>query len=229
MNRANTARRASWIAAGLLLVWSVEGRAERVKIDFDDSPTGAAPTGFTTAITNGDVPERWVVEEDAGNRVVVQRSSDRTGGRFPLCVFDGISASDVSVSVRIKPIAGEKDQAGGLVWRYRDPNNYYVVRANALEGNVVLYKVEGGKRTDLKPVDAGFLAYGKKVDVPNGHWSTLRVESRGARFSVTFNGESLFDVEDGTFTGAGKVGLWTKADSVTAFDDLEIEALDGSR
>lgn len=229
MTRATTTRRAAWTAAGFLLISSVEGRAERVKIDFDGSSLGAAPTGFTTAVTNGGQPERWVVEEDGGNRVVVQRSTDRTGGRFPLCVFDGVSVRDVSVSVRIKPIAGEKDQAGGLVWRYRDPDNYYIVRANALEGNVVLYKMEGGKRTDLKPVGTGFLTYGKTVEVPSGSWSTLRVDSRGSRFSASFNGEPLFDVEDGTFTSAGKVGLWTKADSVTAFDDLVIEPLDADR
>jgi hypothetical protein len=86
---------------------------------------------------------------------------------------------------------------------------------------------EGGKRADLKPIGAGLLAYGKKVEVPSGRWSTLRVEARRSRFSVSFDGNHLFDVEDATFAGAGKVGLWTKADSVTAFADLVTESLEG--
>ena len=201
-----------------------------MQLDFEQAALGTAPAGFSTGVTNGGEPGRWVVEEDAsapsGKRVLVQRSADRTRGRFPLCVRDGLVARDVAVAVRFKPIAGEVDQAAGLVWRHRDQDNYYIVRANALEGNVVLYKVESGKRTDLKPVDAGMLAYGKKVDVPSGRWSTLRVEARGNRFSVSLDGTRLFDVEDATFPSAGQVGLWTKADSVTAFDDLTVEVLD---
>jgi hypothetical protein len=229
MVRATRTTRASCIAAGLMLVLSGEGRAGDVKVDFEDSGPGAPPIGFSMAVTNGGDPGRWVVEADEGNRVLVQRSTDRTNGRFPLCVFDGVSASDVSVSVRIRPIAGEVDRAGGLVFRYRDRDNYYLVRANALEGNVVLYKVERGKRTDLKPTGSGLFTYGKKTDVPSGKWSTLRVEARGDRFSVSFDGKPLFEVIDETFPGAGKVGLWTKADSVTAFDDLAIEPLDEKR
>ena len=118
------------------------------------------------------------------------------------------------------------DQAAGLVWRYRDGDNYYVVRANALEGNVVLYKVEGGKRSDLKPTDAGLFAYGVKAKVPRESWSELRVSARGSRFAVSLNGVHLFDVEDTTFPNAGKVGVWTKADSVTAFDDLNAVSVD---
>jgi hypothetical protein len=229
MVHATKTARAACIAAGLVLVFSAEGRARDVKIDFEDSTPGSPPTGFSTAVTHGGEPGRFVVEEDEGDRVVVQRSADRTNGRFPLCVFDGFSASDVAVSVRVKPISGEVDRAGGLVFRYRDPDNYYLVRANALEGNVVPYKVERGKRSDLKPSGSGLFTYGKKTDVPSGQWSVLRVEARGNRFSVSFAGKALFEVEDDTFAGAGKVGLWTKADSVTAFDDLAIESLDGKR
>ena len=201
-----------------------------MKIDFEDSPVGAAPAGFSTAVTNGGEAGRWVVEADAsapsGTRVLVQRSSDPTKGRFPLCIRDGLSARDVAIAVRFKPITGEVDQAAGIVLRHRDADNYYIVRANALEGNVVLYKVESGKRSDLKPVGAGMLGYGKQVDVPSGRWSTLGIEARGTRFSVSLDGTHLFDVEDATFPSAGRVGLWTKADSVTAFDELAIEVLD---
>jgi hypothetical protein len=115
------------------------------------------------------------------------------------------------------------DQAAGLVWRYENPSNHYLVRANALEGTVVLYKVENGKRSDLEPVgSAGFFTYGKKAPVVQGRWQSLKIDVRGSRFSVYLEGEKLFEVDDATFRG-GKVGLWTKADSVTAFDDLTIE------
>jgi hypothetical protein len=107
------------------------------------------------------------------------------------------------------------------VWRYRDQDNYYIVRANALEDNVVLYKVQGGKRTDL-PVKGEGRTYGKKAEVPDGEWSTLRVVANGRLFEVHFNGARLYEVEDTTFSEPGQVGLWTKADSVTQFDDLTV-------
>jgi hypothetical protein len=124
--------------------------------------------------------------------------------------------------VRFKPVSGAVDQAGGLVWRYRDKDNYYIVRANALEQNVVLYKLENGKRSDLDPKGMGAGAYGRKARVPSGAWSTLRVTARGQLFEIFVNGEKLFEVEDATFPGAGQAGVWTKADSVTHFDDLEL-------
>ena len=158
-----------------------------------------------------------------GTHVLVQTSTDATGGRFPLCIFDAVSTTDGAFGVRFKPVSGKVDRAAGLVWRYRDADNYYIVRANALEGNVVLYKVENGKRSDLKPVGSGMLAYGKKTRVESGRWQTLELKALGSKFALSLNGEHLFDVEDTTFTAPGTVGLWTKADSVTAFDDLAIE------
>ena len=146
---------------------------------------------------------------------------DATSYRFPVCVLDGVSARDVDLSVRFKPISGRVDQAAGLVWRYQNQDNYYIVRANALEDNVVLYKVEGGKRTDL-PLKGEGRTYGKKSEVPARQWSTLRVVANGPVFEVYFNGSKLYDVEDKTFSKTGKVGVWTKADSVTQFDDLTV-------
>ncbi|HEY6404340.1 MAG TPA: family 16 glycoside hydrolase, partial [Blastocatellia bacterium] len=115
----------------------------------------------------------------------------------------------------------KKDQAAGIVWRHRDTDNYYIVRANALENNVVLYKVQNGKREDL-PLKGEGRTYGKKATVPKNQWSELRVTAKGNLFTVWLNGQKLYEVEDGTFTEAGKVGLWTKADSVTYFDDLKV-------
>ncbi len=132
-----------------------------------------------------------------------------------------MSAANVDLSVRFRPVSGRVDQAAGLVWRYQNEDNYYLVRANALEDNVVLYRVEGGKRIDL-PVKGEGRTYGKKVDVPTGQWSTLRVVANGRLFEVYFNGTKLYEVDDATFMQPGRVGVWTKADSVTQFDDLTV-------
>ena len=123
---------------------------------------------------------------------------------------------------RLKAISGGADQAAGLIWRYKDPDNYYIVRANALEDNVVLYKVENGQRIALAPKGTPSKTYGVKHKVPKLTWNTLSVSFQGNRFTVSFGGQKLFDVEDSTFAAGGKVGLWTKADSVTYFDDFEI-------
>jgi hypothetical protein len=199
-------------------------------LDFEKDRGGEPPADFTIAQTGPGESPRWRVEEDpsapSGKHVLAQRSGDETRSRFPLAIYDKASLADGTISVRFKALSGSVDQAAGIVWRYRDPKNYYVVRANALEENVVLYKVERGKRSDLKPVDAGLFAYGKKVPVRSGAWQQLRVDAERDLFQVYLDGSHLFDVRDATFAGPGKVGLWTKADSVTVFDDLEVEALD---
>lgn len=202
------------------------GRVQ-VVVDFESMVVGEAPSGFTCARTGRGAPGNWAIQDDAtapvGTRVLAQTSTDATSYRFPLCIYEGFSSADVDLSVAFKPVSGQVDQAAGLVWRYRDPDNYYVVRANALEDNVVLYKMENGKRSDLKLVGSWFFAYGRDAEVPAGRWSTLRVVAKGKRFSVWLGDEHLFDLEDETFSAAGKVGLWTKADSVTLFDNLRVE------
>jgi hypothetical protein len=194
-------------------------------LDFEAADIGTVPTGWTVAMTGDGGQPRWEVIRDAtspaGEKVLAQLSDDRTSGRFPLAIHGSIETVDGSVSVRFKPVSGRVDQAAGLVWRYRDPRNYYVVRANALENNVVLYKVEDGRRIPLPPVGRGN-DYGVEHRVPVQVWSTLAVTFSGTRFVVTFDGAPLFEVEDSTFTSAGTVGLWTKADSVTYFDRLEV-------
>jgi hypothetical protein len=213
----------------IVLLWtSTVSAASALTLDFEAFELGKTPAGFSTALTGGGGPVVWVIQEDPtapnGQKVLTQTSADGTSFRFPLCVYDNFTAKDVVVSVKFKPLSGKVDQAAGIVWRYKDKDNYYIVRANALENNVVLYKVENGKRTDLKPIGAGPFAYGKKTTVPSGQWSELRVAAKGNRFEVSVNGEHLFAVEDNTFTEAGKVGLWTKAESVTSFDNLTIES-----
>ena len=192
------------------------------KVDFSDDAAGQPPRGFEFGYTaKTGAPGKWIVEAEGTNKYLAQVDADNTRARFPVAVVSDISAADIDLSVRFRPISGRVDQAAGLVWRYRDQDNYYIVRANALEDNVVLYKVEKGTRTDL-PVKGEGRTYGKKTEVPARQWSTLRVVASGRLFEVYFNGTKLYDVEDTTFTQPGKVGVWTKADSVTQFDDLTI-------
>jgi hypothetical protein len=197
----------------------------RRMIDFESDKVGQAPPGFSFGLTGSGQPGVWVVSKDEAavdrGNVLAQTDADRTSYRFPVAVLNDITTKDVDLSVRFRPVSGRVDQAAGLVWRYQDANNYYIVRANALEGNVVLYKVENGKRTDL-PLKGSGRTYGKKADVPKSRWSQMGVTVRGPLFTVSINGQGLYEVEDSTFSGAGKVGVWTKADSVTYFDDLII-------
>jgi len=195
--------------------------------NFDDDAAGKIAVKFHDALTGSGANCEWVVKADptapSQPNVLAQMSADDTGYRFPLAVNDEGSFQDMDVSVRFKPVSGGGDQAAGLVWRLKDANNYYIVRANALEDNVVLYKVERGERADL-PLKGEGRTYGKKVNVPRGEWSALRVTAQGKLFTVYFNDQRLYEVEDETFKDAGKVGLWTKADSVTHFDDLRVIA-----
>jgi hypothetical protein len=218
--------RAGWLAAGLVACLASHASAETATLD--GQKAGEAPKGFSCDLTGRGRAGVWKVEQAAGApsrpNVLVQSDTDATSYRFPHCVLDGFSATDLDLSVRFKTVSGQVDQAAGLVFRYRDRDNYYVVRANALEGNVVLYKLESGKRSDLKPTGTGLSAYGKKANVPRGAWGALEVSVRGPRFEVMLEGQKLFEVEDRTFAGPGKVGVWTKADSVTQFDDLRAEA-----
>lgn len=192
------------------------------KVDFAQDAVGQPPKGFQFGHTaNVGAPGKWVVQSEGNEKYLAQLDADSTRSRFPVAVLSDARAADVDLSVRFKPVSGRVDQAGGLVWRFQDQDNYYIVRANALENNVVLYKVEKGKRTDL-PLKGEGRTYGKKAEVPSGQWSTLRVVATGPRFEVYYNGAKLYDVEDTTFTNAGTVGVWTKADSITYFDDLTV-------
>lgn len=195
--------------------------ASSVTLDFEAYEIGAAPPQFTTELTGGGGAVSWIVLADPtssyGSRVLAQMSTDNTNYRFPLCIYEPVTARDVSVTVQFKPLSGKIDQAAGLVVRLKDKDNYYVVRANALENNVRFYKMEGGKRKQLATADA---------PVPSGRWQGLGLRAKGTRFSVLLNGKLLFEVDDPTFPDAGHAGLCTKADSVTHFDHLEIRTYD---
>ena len=187
-------------------------------VSFESSRIGAAPEGWTSTLTGSGEP-KWTVESDQtapSKRGVVKQSGRAT---FPLLLKDDSNIKDGFVQMKFKSIAGSEDRAAGLVWRAKDANNYYVVRANALEDNVVLYKTVGGVRRSLDIVGRKG-GYGMQVKVTANTWHSLRVDFKASRFNVTFNGKPLFEVEDSTFTEAGKVGVWTKADSITLFDEV---------
>ena len=196
-------------------------------INFDNATPGAAPPGWTVGMTHkGGAPKWEILKDDSAPskpNVFAQVSKDATGGRFPLAVYNKVKLKDGTVSVKFKVISGDADQAAGLIWRYKDPDNYYIVRANALEDNVVLYKVEKGVRIALAPKGTPSKTDGVKHRVPKQTWCTLSVAFHGNVFTVGFDGQKLFEVEDVTFTAAGKSGLWTKADSVTYFDDFQVK------
>jgi hypothetical protein len=191
-------------------------------VDFTQDRVGQPPRGFEFGLTAKEgAPGRWVIQAEGENKFLAQLDADSTRSRFPTAVLADVRAADVDLSVRFRPVSGQVDRAAGLVWRYRDENNYYIVRANALENNVVPYKVQNGKRTDL-PIKGEGRTYGKPSQVPSGQWATLRVVAKGPLFEVYHNDRKLYEVEDATFTQAGKVGVWTKADSITHFDDLRV-------
>ena len=195
-------------------------------VRFDNCVPGKLPAGWTVAMTHDGAPPRWEIVQDQSApsppNVLAQVSRDSTAGRFPLAIWDATTIRDGEVSVAFKTVDGSVDQAAGIVWRYRDPNNYYIVRANALENNVVLYKVENGIRLSIAPKGLPSRSYGVKHQIPRGQWNTLKIAFNASLFTVFFNGERLFETEDGTFAGAGKTGLWTKADSLTYFDEFTI-------
>jgi Domain of Unknown Function (DUF1080) len=187
-------------------------------ISFESTPIGATPEGWTSTLTGSGNP-KWTVESDqtAPSKSTVLRQSGRA--TYPLLLKNDTNIKDGFVEMKFKAVAGSEDRAAGIVWRAKDANNYYVVRANALEDNVVLYKTVKSVRSSLDIVGRKG-SYGVNVAVPSNTWHSLRIDFKASRFSVSFNGKQLYEVEDSTFTDAGKVGLWTKADSVTLFDEV---------
>lgn len=195
--------------------------SEKTRFDFENYTASQLPDEWSEYYTGSGSTE-WKVVEDNGNKVLAQLYSENPNNHFNVVVNNNFTAKDMVLTARLKGVTGNHDQGGGFVWRFTDKNNYYVVRANPLEDNVVLYKVENGKRTDLPLVGKG-RTYG--VDVPslgNG-WNTLKLVVKDDLFTVFLSDKELFKVQDKTFTNVGQLGFWTKADAVTYFDDFEIE------
>ena len=186
-------------------------------LGFDSDTVGSPPARFEFARTGQGAEGKWVVRADTdkpSNHVLVQESADPTDYRFPLAVVKEGSYKDVTLSVRARPVSGRVDQGFGMVWRYKDANNYYITRCNADEDNCTIYHTVNGRRR-------AFLNH--NVKVATNVWHTLKMEAVGDRFTVWYDGNMVLDAKDETFKDAGRVGLWTKADSVIEFDDFTVE------
>ncbi|HET9653276.1 MAG TPA: hypothetical protein VFP36_13835 [Usitatibacter sp.] len=177
---------------------------------FDAVASAALPPGWIAGVTGKGSP-RWRVESDASAPSAPNVLRQSGSGTFPWCVKRDAALENGFVEVKMKPVSGREDQAGGVVWRWKDGDHYYVARANALENNVSLYYTEGGSRKTIKYVDA---------PVARGSWHTLRVEFSARHIRVVFDGAVRIELDDAHIAGAGAVGVWTKADSVTLFDDF---------
>jgi hypothetical protein len=192
----------------IMTAFAVAAQGETV--NFDNAAVGSAPAGWTATKTGTGNP-KWTIEKDESapsKPNVLKQSGVAT---YPICFKDETNLKDGFVEVKFKPISGKEDQAGGVVWRLKDANNYYIARANALENNVTIYHTINGKRTEKKRSEA---------KVASNTWHTLRVDFQGNHFTVTFDGKNAIEWDDETFKDAGRVGVWTKADSITLFDDF---------
>lgn len=207
----------TWISLLCALAFVAGADAMSLRWDFEDQAPGQPPKGWTAAKTGEGKGSEWKIVEDAsapkGAKVLAQTSSEAPGSLFNLCVAEEASLRDVDLSVAFKAVTGEGDQGGGPMWRYRDPNNYYIARMNPLEKNYRVYKVVNGMRTQLGSAT---------VEAPAGKWHTIRVVHKADHIQCYLNGKPLLAVKDDTFKEAGKIGLWTKADAVTYFDDLQV-------
>ena len=191
-------------------------QAQPKTFNFNSDTAGKSPAGFTSYATGGGPAGKWMVKEmgdaPSAKQVVVQTDADSTGTRYPVLIADSGEYADLDVSMKAKSISGNVDQGMGLVFRFRDLKSYYIVRANALENNVRLYKMVNGQRLQLATTN---------VKVAPGQWHSVRVVTKGDQITCWFNGKQVIDAHDKTYS-TGKIGFWTKADSVIAFDDLTV-------
>jgi hypothetical protein len=186
------------------------GSALADTVNFDDLKAGTPPVGWTATQTGkGDAKWEVVADDSAPSKPnVLKQSGEAT---YPVCFKNDTSVKDGFVQVMFKSVSGKEDQAGGVIWRCQDADNYYIARANALEDNVTIHHTIKGQRVSFKNID---------TKVAPGVWHTLRVEFKGNKFAVIFDGKKVIEATDGSIAAAGKVGVWTKADSVTLFDDF---------
>jgi hypothetical protein len=188
----------------------LSGATQAGTVHFDDMKIGAPPPGWLATQTGkGEAKWEIVADPSAPSKTNVLKQSGVA--TYPVCIKNDVELKNGFVEVKFKPVAGKEDQAGGLIWRFQDKDNYYIARANALEDNVAIYYTIDGKRTEKKRIG---------IRVTSNQWHSLRVDFKDNDFVVTFDGKEALEWKDDTFKQAGKVGVWTKADSVTLFDDF---------
>jgi len=195
--------------------------AEPTTIDFEHFETGPVPKDFTPFLGGFGKDSEWQIKSEpsalSGTKVLAQTSYDQIDNRFPMLVYNDVTAKNIRVAVQFKTLSGKIDQAAGIIVRFQDPDHFYVVRANALEDTVQLYRVVEGMH---------HVVTSKNIHVESGEWHSLDVMINDVHVTVYLAGQQLFDVRDETFSTAGKIGLLTKSDGVTLFDDLQVTVLD---
>ena len=198
-------------------VLAKEDKERAFKFSKDD--LGKVPKGWRAEKTGKGEGSMWkVVADDTApskSGYVLAQTAKSPGGLFNICVAEDTNYKDVELSVSFKAIAGDNDQGGGFVWRYKDNNNYYICRMNPLEDNYRVYKVVAGKRIQLGAKEG--------IKVPTGTWHKLKVEVKGNKMQGYLDGEKIWEITDDTFKTGGQVGLWTKSDAQTHFDDFKAE------
>jgi hypothetical protein len=194
-------------------------RSSSTRWGFDKVAPGKLPGGWKAGETNGKgKPGVWQVVHDpnapSAPNVLALTKTENTRNTYNLVLAGRRRYQDLTLEVKVKAVSGKEDQGGGPLWRARDPNNYYLARWNPLENNLRLYHVQAAKRTQIASVD---------ITTDAKAWHTLKVTHIGDKITVAFDGKTLIEKEDATFPGPGRLGLWTKADAATAFDDLKVE------
>ncbi len=205
-----------YLIAALFASGLMAGGAFAGTVSFDATPLGMVPKGWLAGVTGGGAPNWQVATNDSpsGTPHVLKQGAEFAGHVYPWCVKRDTMLKDGFVQVKFKPVTGKEDESGGLIWRWQDGNNYYVARANALEDNVTIYHTVKGTRTEFKRA---------AMKVAPNEWHTLRVDFKGSHFVVAYDGQKALEWDDDTFPNAGSVGVWTKADSVTLFDEFTFE------
>jgi hypothetical protein len=201
--------------------WLSNGEAARAQIvTFDSETSGQPPKDFEFGLAGEGGPGRWEMIADStagGGKALAQLSTNTAEFRYLVAIYKPVTAANVEVTARCKPMSGQADQACGVIVRASDPSNYYMARANALEDNVRFYRVRAGQREQLASADG--------IKIARGQWHTLTLNVREDRFTVFFNDKPLHVTTDSTPQPRpldGRVGFWVKSDSVTYFDRLEI-------
>ncbi|MCP5005092.1 MAG: DUF1080 domain-containing protein [Planctomycetes bacterium] len=188
--------------------------------NFDIDENGKIPNGFSNQLTGKGGPGKWEIIKDGTapgtSSVIAQTSQEYLGYHFSMAISEKEAYDDFELTVKFKGIKGKEDQGGGPVWRYQDNNNYYIARANPLENNYRVYKVVNGNRIQMDSV---------RLKVTGGEWHTIRIIARKDLIQCFYDGQPYLEVKDDTFQKEGKIGLWTKADAVTYFDDLEVRPI----
>jgi len=208
-----------WVVTAATVVFCLAGchtGDTETEWSFDTDALGSVPRGWEVAETAGTgTPAQWeVIDDGDGDTVVAITKSENRGQTFNLLIAAGSQVADLEVAVKVKAISGTEDQGGGPIWRVIDADNYYIARWNPLENNFRVYYVKDGRRKQLASAN---------VDAAADTWHEIEIEHVGNRIVAAFDDEELLDIEDATFTEAGSVGLWTKADAATAFNDVEVE------